>query len=223
MVAGAGRERQVAGTGAAGRGRSVTVFHAGRGRRTPKIGACARACMSVQDARRCSRYTPTSLCSPVTFAEAVPPLLSLPGARCLPVAPSCTRASFPPLHRGPWLRSRKVSTCPSSSSSSSSSFAVPRHRAALCMDRFRLGNRTRCTRDRPYPPRGPSHLRLPLLRRAGHTARSLADATTVDRTCDFQLETGHGNYSALNSASRIGERWISSAWTVAYGLGVSGI
>lgn len=54
-----------------GGGRSVTVFHAGRGRRTPKIGACARACMSVQDARRCSRYTPTSLCSPVTFAEAV--------------------------------------------------------------------------------------------------------------------------------------------------------
>lgn len=49
----------------------MTVFHAGRGRRTPKIGACARACMSVQDARRCSRYTPTSLCSPVTFAEAV--------------------------------------------------------------------------------------------------------------------------------------------------------
>lgn len=60
-----------------GRGRSVTVFHAGRGRRTPKIGACARACMLVQDARRCSRYTPTSLCSPVTFAEAVSLLLPL--------------------------------------------------------------------------------------------------------------------------------------------------
>lgn len=80
-----------------GGGRSVTVFHAGRGRRTPKIGACARACMSVQDARRCSRYTPTSLCSPVTFAEAVfspsPPLPSpsstasslLPSRRYLPI------------------------------------------------------------------------------------------------------------------------------------------
>lgn len=67
-----------------GRGRSVTVFHAGRGRRTPKIGACARACMSVQDARRCSRYTPTSLCSPVTFAEAVSPLLPLLSPLSLP-------------------------------------------------------------------------------------------------------------------------------------------
>lgn len=78
-----------------GGGRSVTVFHAGRGRRTPKIGACARACMSVQDARRCSRYTPTSLCSPVTFAEAVfspsPPLPS----------PSSTASSLLPSRRYP--------------------------------------------------------------------------------------------------------------------------
>lgn len=48
----------------------MTVLQAGRGRRTPKISVCARACTLVQDARRCSRCTPTSLCSPVTFAEA---------------------------------------------------------------------------------------------------------------------------------------------------------
>lgn len=67
--------------------RSVTVSRAGRGRRTPKISVCARACTSVQDARRAGAVacTPTSLCSPVTFAEAAasslsPPLRSSPSS-----------------------------------------------------------------------------------------------------------------------------------------------
>lgn len=73
--------------------RSVTVLRAGRGRRTPKISVCARACTSVQDARRCSRCTPTSLCSPVTFAEAASSLSHLP--LLLPPPPPSSLASIP--------------------------------------------------------------------------------------------------------------------------------
>lgn len=63
------------------RWRSVTVLRAGRGRRTPKISVCTcvRACVHVgaKRARQCSCCTPTSLCSPVIFAEAAP-FLSFP-------------------------------------------------------------------------------------------------------------------------------------------------
>jgi len=79
--------------------RLVTVLQTGRGRRTPKITVCARACTLVQDARRCSRCTPTSLCSPVTFAEAAFSLSTAAAASPPSPSPSCPsstrRASIP--------------------------------------------------------------------------------------------------------------------------------
>lgn len=69
------------GMGTNGAKRSVTVLRAGRGRRTPettyvcvyvRVQVHVHVCIRVgaRRARRCSRCTPTSLCSPVTFAEA---------------------------------------------------------------------------------------------------------------------------------------------------------
>lgn len=101
------RSRRVArgGMGTNGAKRSVTVLRAGRGRRTPET---TRVCVCMythtyvsvaRRARRCSRCTPTSLCSPVTFAEAaclLPLFLSL----SLLLLRVLSSSSYPRLHPG---------------------------------------------------------------------------------------------------------------------------